>query len=60
MKEHLFNVRMSCSEARRILFMSVEGKTKKEVEEIKKEYSSVSRLIRRREITQNKGWMTKD
>lgn len=60
MKKALFNESMSSSEARKILFSSVAGKSKKEIEEIKKEYSSVSKQIRRREIMQNRGWMTND
>ena len=60
MKKALFNEHMSSLEARRVLFTSVNGKSKEQIDEIKKEYSSVSKLIRRRELIQNKGWMTSE
>ena len=60
MKKALFSVKMSSAEARRVLFASVNGKSKQEIEKIKKEYSSVSKIIRRRELTQNSGWMTNE
>ena len=60
MKNKLFNARMSSAEARRVLFAAVDGKSKKEIEEIKKEYSSVSKVIRRRELVQRMGWLTNE
>lgn len=60
MKKTLFNVQMSSAEARRTLFASIDGKSKEEIEKIKKDYSSVSKVIRRRELTQNSGWMTNE
>jgi len=58
MKKELFNVNMSSAEARKVLFTSVNGKSMQEIEEIKKQYSSVSKIIRKRELMQNRGWMT--
>lgn len=59
-KKTLFNVSMSSAEARRVLFASVNGKTKAEVERIKKEYSAVSKQIVKRELSEGRGWLTSD
>lgn len=56
----LFSDQMSSSDARRVLFESASGKSKEEIDEIMKEYSSVAKTIMRREITQNTGWMTSE
>ena len=57
---NLFNVHMSSSEARSILFSSVEGKTEAEIKEIKREFSQVAPQIMERELKANKGYMTSD
>lgn len=58
MSNRFFNANMTSDEARTVLFTAVEGKTKKEIEEIKAEYSKVSSVIMKREFKlAEKGWM---
>ena len=54
----IFNENMSYYEAQRTLFSSVDGKSKEEIEEIKKEYSAVLPKIFSREKNVTNGWMT--
>ena len=58
MSNRFFNANMTSDEARTVLITAVEGKTKKEIEEIKAEYSKVSSVIMKREFKlAEKGWM---
>ena len=54
----IFNENMSYYEAQKTLFSSVDGKSKEEIEEIKKEYSAVLPKIFSRETDVKNGWMT--
>lgn len=56
----LFNLSMSSSEARKVLFSSVEGKTEAEIREIKHEFSQIAPKIMERELRANNGFMTSD
>lgn len=56
----LFDERMTSSEARKILFSSVDGKTKEEIAQIKEEYSQIAPKIAKRELEKGKGWFTSD
>lgn len=58
--KNLFNENMTSSEARRVLFSSVEGKTEREVEQIKREFSEIAPKIIERELRENRGYMTSD
>ncbi len=51
--DDLFSEDMSYPEAQRIFFSAVEGKTKEEIEQIKKAYSKVVPVITKREMTEN-------
>ena len=53
-----FNKNMSYPEALKTLNSIVEGKSREEIEEIKKEYREVISEITRRELRSNDGWMT--
>ena len=58
MSESLFNENMSSREARKVLFSSVDGKTKEEIEKIKDEYSAVLPAIMDRELKLvDQGWI---
>lgn len=58
MPESIFNENMSSREARQVLFSSVDGKTKAEIEKIKDEYSAVLPVIMDRELKlADQGWM---
>ena len=58
MSNSIFNENMTSYQARTALFTAVEGKTKKEIEEIKAEYSKVSSVIMEREFKlADKGWL---
>ncbi|MGM9587827.1 MAG: hypothetical protein ACI3VA_10115 [Candidatus Limivicinus sp.] len=53
-----FNEQMSSYEARTAFFMAIEGKTKEEIEEIKKEYKEVLSVILDREFKLvDQGWI---
>lgn len=54
----IFNERMTCSEAQRVLFSSVQGKSKDEVDQIKNEYARILPVIAKREREANAGFMT--
>ena len=53
----IFNINMSSSEARTVLFTIVEGKNQEEIEQIKSQYSKVLPMILEREhkLAEN-GW----
>lgn len=54
----LFNENMTSLEARTVLFSSVEGKTKEEIDEIFAAYAPVSSAILKHEIEMAmQGWM---
>ena len=58
MSECFFNENMSSHEARQVLFSSVDGKTKEEIEKIKDEYSAVLPAIMDRELKLvDQGWI---
>lgn len=53
----LFDEQMSSNEARYVFFSALDGKTKEEIEEIKKEYFAVSAEIMKREARlAEEGW----
>lgn len=56
----LFNENMTTSEARTVFFSSVDGKTKEEIELIKREYSEIFPRIMENELRRNEGYMTSD
>lgn len=47
--KHIFNINMSSSEARRVLFTIVEGKNQEEIERIKRQYLKILPMILERE-----------
>lgn len=55
-----FHENMTYSEARRVLFTAVEGKSPEEIEELKKAYAAVLPVITKRELRENDGYMTSD
>ena len=55
-----FNSQMTSSEARSILFSSVDHMSQAEVEEVKSEYRIVLPEIIKREFRENEGWMTEE
>ena len=56
MSEH-FNEQMTSFEARSAFFAAVDGKTKEEIEELKKEYDAVASVIMDREARfADEGW----
>lgn len=58
MSSNLFNENMTSKEARTVLFRSVEGKTKTEIEQIKAEYSKLlPKIIDREMALAKKGWI---
>ena len=54
----LFNENMTYPEVQRLFFASVEGKSNKEVEEIKREYRSIVPVITKKELANNRNWLT--
>ena len=56
----LFNENMTTSEARHVLFSSVDGKSKEEIVRIKQEYSEIFPRIMDKELRNNEGYMTSD
>ena len=56
----MFNENMTSSEARHVLFSSVDGKTKEEIDRIKLEYDAVIPRIVKNELRNNEGYMTSD
>ena len=56
----LFNENMTSSEARHILFASVDGKTKEEIAKIKEEYDKIIPTIIENELTKYRGCLTSD
>ncbi|MGM9587832.1 MAG: hypothetical protein ACI3VA_10140 [Candidatus Limivicinus sp.] len=53
----LFNEQMTSFEARSTFFAAVDGKTKEEIEELKKEYDAVASVIMDREARlAEEGW----
>lgn len=56
----MFNENMTSSEARTILFSSVDGKSKQEIAAIKEEYSKIIPRIIKNELKRNDGYMTSD
>ena len=55
-----FNEKMTSAEARTILFSSVDTMSRSEVEEVKREYAKIAPAIAKREMKENRGWMTED
>ena len=51
---------MTSSQARSILFSSIDHMSEADAEEMKKEYKQVVPEIIKREFRENKGWMTED
>lgn len=57
MLKSIFNEKMSSTEARLLLFRSVDGKTKEEIEQLKTDYFKVLPAITERELKQaHNGW----
>lgn len=46
------------AEARTKLFMAVEGKSAKEIKQIREEYAKIVSPIIQKELKENEGWMT--
>ena len=55
-----FNENMTSTQARNILFSSVDHMSKAEVEEIKKEYREIAPALMERELKENEGWLTEE
>ncbi|WP_322181987.1 hypothetical protein [Neglectibacter caecimuris] len=55
-----FHEGMTVGELRTTLFTVVEGKTKEEIEEIKKEYSKILPIVLERQQKENIGWFAND
>ena len=56
--DKLFNVNMTSNEARLVFFTEVDGKTPKEIEELKAAYFKVLDVILQRELDEaRQGWM---
>ena len=57
MEHSFFNEQMTSSQARMALYSAIDGKSKSEIEEIKKEYFEILPLITERELDlAAKGW----
>ncbi len=55
-----FNLQMTSSQARSILFSSISHMSESDAEEMKKEYKQIVPEIIKREFRDNNGWMTED